>query len=42
MGVFFISLALIERLRSRAKNSFSDKLLAAMRHEFGGHAVKKK
>lgn len=37
-----ISLALIERLRSRDPDSFSDKLLAAMRNEFGGHAVKKK
>ena len=37
-----ISLALIERLRSRDPDSFSDKLLAAMRNEFGGLAVKKK
>ena len=37
-----ISLALIERLRSRDPDSFSDKLLAAMRNELGGHAVKKK
>lgn len=35
-----ISLALIERLRSRDTDSFSDKLLAAMRNQFGGHAVK--
>ena len=35
-----ISLALIERLRSRDSDSFSDKLLAAMRNQFGGHAVK--
>jgi 6-phosphogluconate dehydrogenase len=36
-----ITLALLERLRSRDKDSFSDKLLAAMRHQFGGHPVKK-
>ena len=36
-----ITLALISRLRSRDTDSFSDRLLAAMRHEFGGHAVKK-
>ena len=36
-----ITLALMERFRSRDADSFSDKLLAAMRNEFGGHAVKK-
>ena len=36
-----ITLALLERLRSRQSNSFSDRLLAAMRNEFGGHAIKK-
>ena len=36
-----ITLALIERLRSRDKDSFSDKLLAAMRQQFGGHAIRK-
>ncbi|MFK3846815.1 phosphogluconate dehydrogenase (NAD(+)-dependent, decarboxylating) [Stenotrophomonas sp. NPDC078853] len=36
-----ITLALLERLRSRESNSFSDRLLAAMRNEFGGHAIKK-
>jgi len=35
-----ITLALLERLRSRDSDSFSDKLLAAMRNEFGGHAIK--
>ena len=35
-----ISLSLIERLRSRDSDSFSDKLLAAMRNQFGGHAIK--
>jgi 6-phosphogluconate dehydrogenase len=36
-----ITLALIQRLRSRDMQSFSDKLLAAMRNEFGGHAIVK-
>ena len=36
-----ITLSLLERLRSRDADSFSDKLLAAMRNEFGGHAIKK-
>ncbi len=36
-----ITTALIERLRSRDDNSFTDRLLSAMRNEFGGHAVKK-
>ena len=37
-----ITLALIERLRSRQTDSFADKLLAAMRSQFGGHAIKTK
>jgi len=36
-----ITQSLIERLRSRDKDSFSDKLLSAMRNEFGGHPIKK-
>ena len=36
-----ITLALISRLRSRDDDSFTDKLLAAMRNEFGGHAIRK-
>jgi len=36
-----ITASLIERLRSRDGDSFSDKLLSAMRNEFGGHAMKK-
>ncbi|HEX5354260.1 MAG TPA: decarboxylating 6-phosphogluconate dehydrogenase [Rhodanobacteraceae bacterium] len=36
-----ITASLIERLRSRDADSFSDKLLSAMRNEFGGHAMKK-
>jgi 6-phosphogluconate dehydrogenase len=35
-----IALSLIARLRSRDAESFSDKLLAAMRNQFGGHAIK--
>jgi 6-phosphogluconate dehydrogenase len=34
-----ITLSLIERLSSRDTQSFSRRLLAAMRHQFGGHAV---
>ena len=36
-----ITAGLIERLRSRDSDSFADKLLAAMRNEFGGHAIRK-
>jgi 6-phosphogluconate dehydrogenase len=32
--------ALIARLRSRDAESYGDRLLAALRHQFGGHAVK--
>lgn len=35
-----ITLSLIERLRSRQSESFSAKVIAALRKEFGGHAVK--
>ncbi len=35
-----ITHALIARLRSRDAESFTDKLLAAMRNQFGGHAIK--
>jgi 6-phosphogluconate dehydrogenase len=35
-----ITSSLLERLRSRDADSFSDKLLAAMRNQFGGHAIK--
>jgi len=37
-----ITLSLLERLRSRDTDSFADKLLAAMRNQFGGHAIKPK
>ncbi len=36
-----ITLALIARLRSRSEMAFADRLLAAMRNQFGGHAMKK-
>ena len=36
-----ITLSLIARLRSRSEDSYADKLLAAMRNQFGGHAIKK-
>ena len=35
-----ITLALLQRLRSRDEESFADRMLAALRNEFGGHAVK--
>jgi len=36
-----ITASLIERLRSRDDDSFTDKLLSAMRNQFGGHDMKK-
>lgn len=36
-----IAAALFQRFSSRGRGEFSDKLLAALRNEFGGHAVKK-
>jgi 6-phosphogluconate dehydrogenase len=35
-----ITMSLIERLSSRDPESFTHKLLAALRHQFGGHAIK--
>jgi 6-phosphogluconate dehydrogenase len=35
-----IALSLQMRFRSRQDNSFSSRMLAAMRQQFGGHAVK--
>lgn len=35
------ALSLIARLRSRDDESYADRLLSAMRNQFGGHAVKK-
>ena len=37
-----ITASLFQRFRSRQENSFSDRLLAALRNEFGGHSVQKK
>jgi 6-phosphogluconate dehydrogenase len=36
-----ITLSLIQRLRSRDAESFADRLLAAMRNQFGGHAIRR-
>ena len=36
-----ITAALFTRFRSRDNNPFADRLLAALRNQFGGHAVKK-
>jgi 6-phosphogluconate dehydrogenase len=36
-----ITLSLLERFRSRQPESFSAKVIAALRNEFGGHAVQK-
>ena len=37
-----ITLSLLARLRSRQKDSFGAKVIAALRNEFGGHAVQTK
>jgi 6-phosphogluconate dehydrogenase len=36
-----ITESLMRRIRSREVNNFTDRMLAIMRNEFGGHAVKK-
>lgn len=36
-----IALSLFRRFRSRQENTFTDRVLAALRNEFGGHATKK-
>ena len=36
-----ITESLMRRIRSREANNFTDRMLAIMRNEFGGHAVKK-
>ncbi len=36
-----ISLSLMQRFRSRQEDSFAARFIAALRNEFGGHAVKK-
>ena len=35
-----ITLSLLQRLRSRQEENFGDKVIAALRQQFGGHAVK--
>jgi 6-phosphogluconate dehydrogenase len=35
-----ITLSLLQRLRSRDDRCFADRILAMMRHQFGGHAVR--
>jgi 6-phosphogluconate dehydrogenase len=37
-----LTLALLNRFRSRQEDSFRDRMLAALRNEFGGHAVKER
>jgi 6-phosphogluconate dehydrogenase len=37
-----IALSLLMRYRSQQQDTFSGKVVAALRHEFGGHAVNKK
>jgi 6-phosphogluconate dehydrogenase len=37
-----ITLSLLARFRSRQEDSFGAKVIAALRHEFGGHAVQSK
>jgi 6-phosphogluconate dehydrogenase len=36
-----IALSLLARLRSRDEESYGDRLLAALRNQFGGHAVRR-
>jgi len=36
-----ITLALLQRLRSREQEGYTEKLLSAMRNKFGGHSIKK-
>ena len=36
-----ITEALLRRIRSREENNFTDRMLAILRNEFGGHAIKK-
>jgi 6-phosphogluconate dehydrogenase len=41
VSVPIIAISLFKRFQSRQDDLFSDKVLAALRNEFGGHAVKK-
>jgi 6-phosphogluconate dehydrogenase len=34
-----ITLSLMQRFRSRQEDTFADRVLAALRREFGGHGV---
>jgi len=36
-----ITMSLLARFVSRQEESFSAKIIAALRNEFGGHAIKK-
>jgi 6-phosphogluconate dehydrogenase len=36
-----ITLSLLQRFRSRQEENFGDKVIAALRQQFGGHAVRK-
>jgi 6-phosphogluconate dehydrogenase len=36
-----LSAALVDRFESRGESEFANKILSAMRKEFGGHAEKK-
>ena len=36
-----LTAAVFTRFRSRADNPFAERMLAALRNQFGGHAVKK-
>lgn len=35
-----IALSLMKRIRSRDEFDYTDRVLSAMRHQFGGHAIK--
>ena len=37
-----IAVSLFKRFRSRQDNSYSERILSALRHQFGGHEVKEK
>jgi 6-phosphogluconate dehydrogenase len=37
-----ITMSLLMRYRSQVEDTFSGKVVAALRNEFGGHAVEKK
>jgi 6-phosphogluconate dehydrogenase len=41
MDIDVISHSLFVRFRSRREESFSEKMLATLRHAFGGHAVRR-